>query len=172
MSQIIPLFKRIAQNNRENPGDGRLEKFFMFKFGNKTFVIPVVDITEVAIPGAIVSVLGEPYLVGVVNIRGTVVPVVNLRDRINLDKNYVIDENSRLLLLTIKAGVYVGFIADKIEYRFKEGIVEPLPSEDRLGKKSFRYAVIENQKYPVFFVDAWLEPKEFEAIVKIADEYK
>lgn len=172
MSQIIPLFKRIAQNNSENPGDGRLEKFFMFKFGNKTFVIPVVDITEVVIPGAIVSVPGEPYLVGVVNIRGTVVPVVNIRDRINLEKNYVIDENSRLLLLTIKHAVYVGFVADRIEYRFKEGIVEPLQDEGRPGEKYFRYAVIENQKYPVFFVDAWLESKEFEAIVNVAAEYK
>ena len=115
MSQILPLIRRLAQNAGDRSGDGRLEKFFIFRFGDKSYAIPAVDVTEVAMPGSLIEVPQKSDLIrGVVNIRGTVIPIINLRQRIGVAPDYQLGENSRLLLFTVRPNAFIGMIADDI----------------------------------------------------------
>ncbi len=173
MSQILPLIRRLAQNASERSGDGRLEKFFIFKFGNKPYAIPAVDVTEVTMPGSLIEISQKSEMImGVVNVRGTVIPVVNLRQRIGIDSVYQIAESSRLLIFTVRTSSFVGMIADDIEYRLREGIIEPiLPNIVDQHEKFFRTAVIDNQRFPVFMVDTWLEKPEFEILQNVVESF-
>ncbi len=173
MSQILPLIRRLAQNASERDGGGRLEKFFVFKLGARPYAIPAVDVTEVAMPASLIEVPQKSDVVmGIVNIRGTVIPVVNLRNRIGLDAVYQIEEASRLLIFTIKQNAFVGMMADDIEYRLREGIVEPiLPNIADPHEKFFRTAVIDNQRLPVFMIDTWLEKAEFETLRNVVESF-
>lgn len=173
MSQILPLIKRLAQNALENSGGGRLEKFFIFKFGQKSFAVPAVDVAEVAIPGSLIEIHQKSDLImGVVNIRGIVIPVVNLRQRLGVDAVCNNDENTRMLLFSLRAGSYVGMLTDDIEYRLREGIIEPHLSGDiDLNAKNFQIAVIENQRIPVFMIDAWLDKPEIEILQNVVESF-
>lgn len=170
MSQIIPLFKRIQSPEKDKSIGGRLEKFFEFSFGNKKFVIPAVDITEIIIPTALVDIKSEPFVEGLVNVRGTVIPVVNLRNRINLEQEYQITNQSRLIILTIKQKNHIAFMVDSIENRLKDGIAEDGIEKKLEDEKVFSYAVIEHQKFPILFIDTWLEADEFELLANISSE--
>ncbi|HNX75860.1 MAG TPA: chemotaxis protein CheW [Candidatus Rifleibacterium sp.] len=173
MSQILPLIRRLAQNAGERNGSGRLEKFFIFKLANKSYAIPAVDVTEVTMPGSMIEIpLKSDFITGVVNVRGTVIPVVNLRHRIGLEPAFQINDSSKLLIFTVKANAFVGMIADDIEYRLREGIIEPiLPNIADPGEKFFRTVVIENQRVPVFMIDTWLEKPEFAILQTVVESY-
>ncbi|MDD3145711.1 MAG: chemotaxis protein CheW [Candidatus Riflebacteria bacterium] len=173
MSQILPLIRRLAQNAADRSGDGRLEKFFIFRFAARSYAIPAVDVTEVTVPGSLIEIAqkSEP-VIGVVNVRGTVIPVVNLRGRIGIDTAYLVNENSRLLIFTVRPNSFVAMIADDIEYRLREGIIEPiLPNIADPQEKFFRTAVIDNQRFPVFMIDTWLEKPEFEILQNVVESY-
>lgn len=173
MSQILPLIRRIAEKTRPGSGEGRLEKFFLFKLAAKTFAVPAVDVTEVTMPGALIEIPQQSeLLMGVVNIRGTVVPVINLRGRIGLEKLYLVEEDSRLMIFTLKAGCYVAVVADSIEYRLKEGVLAPIPKEIEVdSEKSFHTALIDDSGYHVFMIDQWLERDEIELLQKVVEAF-
>lgn len=173
MSQILPLIKRLAQNVREQNGEGRLEKFFVFKFGQTSYAVPAVDVAEVAMPAALIEIPQKSDLImGVVNIRGIVIPVINLRKRMGIDPAFQTSENTRLLLFSVKAGAFVGLIADDIEYRLREGIIEPSAhGSEGTFDRTLRIAVIENQRVPVFMIDAWLEKPEFEILQNVVESF-
>ncbi len=173
MSQILPLIRRIAENSRARNGDGRMEKFFLFRFAAKSFVVPAVDVTEVVMPGALINVPQQSdLLMGVVNVRGTVVPVINVRDRIGLEREYQMTDDSRLMIFTIKAGVYMAVVADDIEYRLKEGVLAPMPPElAESGEKSFRSALVDDKQIHVFLVDQWLDADEIEVLQKVVESF-
>jgi purine-binding chemotaxis protein CheW len=170
MSQILPLIRRLAQNASERSGDGRLEKFFVFRLGSRSFAIPAVDITEVAMPGSLIDIPQKSeFVMGVVNIRGTVIPVVNLRRRAGVPPELQIDENSPLLVFTVTQNSFLGMIADDIEYRLREGIIEAVAglSEEPV----LRTAVIENQRLPVFMIDSLIEKPEFEILRNVVESF-
>ncbi len=173
MTQILPLLKRIAQNAREKSGDGRVEKFFIFKFGRKSYAVPAVDVAEVAMPGSLIDVSQKSaILMGVINIRGIVIPVINMRDRIGLERSYELTDDSRLLLFMLKAGTYVGMLADEVEYRLRDGVVEPFPADySGDGEKTFQTVIIENNRLPLFMVDVWLEKPEIEILQNVVESF-
>ncbi|MGM0599715.1 MAG: chemotaxis protein CheW [Candidatus Rifleibacteriota bacterium] len=173
MSHILPLIRRIAEKTKLNQGNGRVEKFFVFAFGAKEYAVPAVDITEILIPGSLISVMQESeFVMGVVNIRGTVVPVINLRERLGLPEDYLIEDDSRLLVFTLKPGSYVAVVADRIESRLRDGILQRLPEEAcQNEEKVFGSAFIDDKKYHVFFIDQWLEPEEIKILQNIAESY-
>ncbi|MBU1105838.1 MAG: chemotaxis protein CheW [Candidatus Riflebacteria bacterium] len=171
MSQILPLIKRIAQNVRDKSGDGRLGKFFIFKLSRKAFAIPAVDVAEVSMPVSLIDIpQRSDFIMGVVNIRGIVIPVINLRSRLGLDTDYQMEDSSRLLLFSLKTGTYVAMMTDDIEYRLREGVVEAVVA-DKLEDKSFPEVDIDNTKYPVLMVDMWLERNEIEILLNVVESF-
>jgi len=171
MSQILPLIKRIAQNVREKSGDGRLEKFFIFKMARKAFAIPAVDVEEVSMPVSLIDIpQRSDFIKGVVNIRGIVIPVINLRSRIGLEDDYQIEDSSRLLLFTFKSGAQVAMMADEIEYRLRDGVVEPVAPE-KAEDRSFCMAVIDHVRYPVLMIDMWIEKNELEILHTVVESF-
>lgn len=173
MSQILPLIKRIAQDAREKSGDGRVEKFFIFKFGPRSFAVPAVDVAEVSMPLSVIDIPQKSDLIaGVVNIRGNIIPIVNLRRRIGMEPLFNVDDDSRLLLFSLKTGTHVGMYADDIECRLRDGIVESFP-ENYSGdyEKTFRTVIVGHEKFPLFMIDIWLEKSEIEIILNVIESF-
>ncbi|MCH5339393.1 MAG: purine-binding chemotaxis protein CheW [Acetatifactor sp.] len=54
-----------------------------------------------------------PYLKGVINLRGVVIPVMSIRLRMNLD-NDEITKNTRIIVLKLAEEGNVGFIVDEV----------------------------------------------------------
>lgn len=99
-----------------------------FKLGDEEYAIDILKVQEV---NRMVDITAVPnsidYLEGVINLRGRVIPVINLRKKFGLSlKN--LDTQSRIMVVDV--GTTVGLIVDSVSevLRISPDTVEPPPS--------------------------------------------
>lgn len=86
-------------------------KVIIFQLGDKEYAIPVSQVQGIEKTMHITRVPKTPkYVKGVINLRGVVTPIIDLRDRFNV-KSSVEDENTRIIIITVDE-MEVGFIVD------------------------------------------------------------
>jgi purine-binding chemotaxis protein CheW len=90
------------------------EQFIIFRLGNQDYGIPIAAVSEIARPPEHVTRLPKApaFIDGVMNLRGGVVPIVDLRRRFDL----IAMEHAgaqRILILNI-GGVFAGFLVDSV----------------------------------------------------------
>lgn len=98
------------------------------KLGDEEYAIDVLKINTIirSIEITIVPRM-ESYILGVMNLRGKVVPVIDLRIRFNLAKNDF-DKATRIIVVNIN-NENIGFVVDEVTevMRIKRSMVEPTP---------------------------------------------
>jgi purine-binding chemotaxis protein CheW len=92
-------------------------QYITFKLGDESFAINVSQVREVLDLSQITKVPTSPvYMRGVVNVRGSAIPVVDLRLKFGLPKS-LDTVNTRILVLELDLGgeaVVLGGIADSV----------------------------------------------------------
>ena len=75
-------------------------KYLILKLGDQSFAINVSSVSEVLDSSQEITVIpsGPKYLLGVINIRGIAIPVIDLRIRFGLDEN-IFDHETRIIIL-------------------------------------------------------------------------
>lgn len=86
-------------------------KVIVFQLKDEEYAIEVDYVTSIEKMQKITRIPGVPsYIKGVMNLRGVIIPVVDLRSRFQLEEiDY--EENTRILVLN-KGGDEIGFIVD------------------------------------------------------------
>ncbi|MEC8523801.1 MAG: chemotaxis protein CheW [Thalassolituus sp.] len=101
----------------------------VFKLDDEEFAVPITSIQEIVrIPDELIRVPKAPaFLEGVINLRGIVLPVVDLRTRLEIEAAER-SERQRIVVFLIH-GVRTGFIVDQVTevLRLPDGCVEPSP---------------------------------------------
>lgn len=99
-----------------------------FTLANEEYAVDILNVQEINRTIEITKVPNAPdYVEGVVNLRGRVIPVINLRKKFGLPgKNS--DETTRIIIMDIQ-GVTNGLIVDSVSevLRIPSDIVEPSP---------------------------------------------
>jgi purine-binding chemotaxis protein CheW len=86
-------------------------KVIIFQLGDKEYAIPVSQVQGIEKTMHITRVPKTPrYVKGVINLRGVVTPIIDLRDRFNVN-SLVNDEDTRIIIITLD-DMEVGFIVD------------------------------------------------------------
>ncbi len=90
-----------------------LSRWVTFQLDDETYGIDVMQIREVLRSAVISPVPGAPaFVLGIINLRGNVVAIIDTRSRFNLPPREM-DDSSRILIL--EAGDYVvGFLVDSV----------------------------------------------------------
>jgi len=173
LSSSIPVIRKIARRVNEKKHKGRFAKFFLFIIGGKTFSIAVEDVAEVSRVPQIMSIPESSSLIcGVINIRGSIVPIIDIKKKTNLPSLKTNSADYQLLLLWLSETEYVGIIVDSIEYRLKDGILEDTRAEVKeLNKNSVEYAIINEKKYPVFNINNWLNKTDMSQLKKVVETF-
>ncbi len=133
-----------------------------FKVSNEEYAVKISDLQEVLRPQRITYVPRAPeYLLGITSVRGKILPVVDMRKRLNLvDKS--VGKEKIIILSGEKApiGIKVGSVLDV--YRFPENELLPPPSTLNDEEKSFIDGVvkIKNKFISVLKVDEILKTEE------------
>ena len=84
-----------------------------FVVGEEEFAVPILAIQEIIKPIEWTRVPFVPdYVLGVFNLRGNVLPLIDLRKKFNAPANDI-DENTRFIVMKIK-GEDVAFVIDKL----------------------------------------------------------
>ena len=102
------------------------EKQVLFELGGETYSLNVTQVQSIIPMQEITTVPGAPSFVeGVVNLRGAVIPVVDLRSRFNL----VLPANGRkpVIIITELGDLQVGLIVDRVTNvtKIAEETIEP-----------------------------------------------
>ena len=94
------------------------EQFICFKLLEEEFGINILNIQEILKPFNHTRVPDVPsFIKGVINMRGIVIPLIDLRLKFNLqEKKY--DNNSRFIILNINDKI-AGFIVDELTSSLK-----------------------------------------------------
>jgi purine-binding chemotaxis protein CheW len=106
----------------------RLETWVTFRLAGERYALPVPTVQEVLRVGMVTRVPHAPYPVrGIINLRGRVVPLVDVRRRIGLPPGEP-DARSRVLIADARGRV-VGLLVDEVDQvvRLDRNAVEPPP---------------------------------------------
>jgi len=99
-----------------------------FKLGDEEYAIDVLKIQEIIRLMEITSVPRmDSYILGVINLRGKVIPVVDLRVRFELDRSDF-DKKTRIIVVKFEKE-NIGFVVDEVTevIRIDKSIIEPTP---------------------------------------------
>lgn len=109
--------------------DGELLQLVSFKVGTEEFAIPILSVQEINRMMQITRVpKSPPFIEGVINLRGKIIPVMDLRQRFRMPTK----ENtsaSRIIVVEVGRRV-IGFTVDQVNevLRISSNIVEPAPA--------------------------------------------
>lgn len=113
----------------DDDGRGDEELFVVFRLDEEEYAVDVDAVQEIIrVPEALIRVPKTfEFVEGLVNLRGTVLPVVDLRTRLGLPRAAG-DERQRIIVL-ILGGIRTGFIVDSVAEvaRVGRNVLEPAP---------------------------------------------
>src|SRR6185369_11811590 len=106
------------------------EQFIIFRLGNQDYGIPIAAVSEIARPPEHITRLPKSpaFIDGVMNLRGSVVPIVDLRRRFDL--NGTEQSGSRRILMLAIGGVIAGFLVDSVSRIMKVPIDAICPAPE------------------------------------------
>lgn len=126
-----------------------VEKCFTFKIGSMSFVAFATDVLEVMmVPELIRPSENNAGLIGVANIRGNIVPVIDIRSRLRLGAAVENSPLSRLVVFQSR-NEPVGIIVEAVEHKLREVPKSVLNQTDNEGLlelegERFKHFVIED----------------------------
>ncbi|RIZ66202.1 MAG: purine-binding chemotaxis protein CheW [Methylococcales bacterium] len=132
------------------------EQMVVFHLDKEEFGVPIYSVQEIVrVPDELIHVPKAPLFVeGVINLRGTVLPVIDLRTRLGLAKLERTDRQ-RIMVFLI-AEVRTGFIVDHVAevLRISKSVIEPSPQlSGEQGRLFSRMANMEKQKRMVQLIE-------------------
>jgi purine-binding chemotaxis protein CheW len=145
------------------------EQFVVFRLMNEEYGVPIDSVQEIVrVPEALTKVpKTPPFIEGVINLRGSVLPVVDQRRRFGLagiERN----DRQRIMVFTI-SGVQTGFIVDSVSevMRIGPSFINGAPKLSAEQQKLIRrVANLEKQKRMILLLDVnqLLNVKELDAL--------
>ncbi len=131
-----------------------------FKLGDEEFGVNIQKVKEINRMIQITKVPNAPSFVkGVVNLRGSIMPIIDLRKKLNMPQKED-DNNTRIIILDLENKT-IGFIVDEVSevLRISNSILEPPP--DMVGGVDTDYitavAKLENRLLILLDIEKVLE---------------
>ena len=131
MSNQLEKVLQKQQQQKKAPEEGEIENVVQlvgFMVGEEEFAVPILGIQEIIKPIEYTRVpKTPPYVLGVFNLRGSVLPLIDLRMKFGLSKS---KENEDTRYMVIKHNDEVaGFVIDRLTQatRIKESAIDPAP---------------------------------------------
>jgi len=90
-----------------------MNEFLSFQLGKEQFALEILKVQEIRGYGEITKIANTPdYIKGVTNLRGKIVPIIDLRIRLNF-KVVEYDELTVVIILNLK-GQNIGIVVDSV----------------------------------------------------------
>ena len=99
-----------------------------FRLANEEYGIEISKVREIILPGQITRIPETPhYVKGLINLRSTVIPVIDLRVRFGMPEAEASD--GRRIMVVNVGGKTVGIVVDEVSevLRISEGQIAPPP---------------------------------------------
>ncbi len=142
-----------------------------FRLAQEEYGIEITKVQEIILMGEITRVPQTPeYIKGLINLRSTVIPIVDLRLRFGLSREEATDE-TRIMVVNV-AGKTIGIIVDAVSEVLRisqEQIAPPPPTVAGLGREYLTGLVkLENRLLILLDIDKILGQEESAALEAMA----
>ena len=125
------------KNSTAQSSDDPMLQWVTFRLDNETYGINVMQVQEVLRYSEIAPVPGAPsYVLGIINLRGNVVTVIDTRQRFGLDSAEITD-NTRIVIIEADkqvVGILVDSVAEVVYLRQSEIATAPNVGNDESAK--------------------------------------
>ncbi len=139
MENMSELKRQVDEDNA-GERDTQKGKYMTFKSGNEYFGLEIQYVNEIIQLQAITAIPEtEDYIKGLINLRGKVIPVVDVRLRFKQEP-FEYNDRTCIIVINIKS-MMVGLIVEKIAevVEIKEDNILPPPSVGRTDKVQNKY---------------------------------
>ena len=139
MENMSELKRQVDEENASER-DKKKGKYMTFKSGNEYFGLEIQYVNEIIQLQAITAIPEtEDYIKGLINLRGKVIPVVDVRLRFKQEP-FEYNDRTCIIVINIKS-MMVGLIVEKIAevVEIKEDNILPPPSVGRTDKVQNKY---------------------------------
>lgn len=152
--------QHVQHDFEDETGDGAgnddEEQLVVFRLGQEEFGVPIDSVQEIVrVPEQLTHVPKAPAFVeGVINLRGSVLPVIDLRRRLGLP-DVARSDRQRIMVFLIER-VCTGFIVDSVAevLKVERRAIEPAPRlSNEQSRLLARMANLEKQKRMVQLID-------------------
>ncbi|HTY60160.1 MAG TPA: chemotaxis protein CheW [Bacteroidota bacterium] len=115
----------------KNATQGKSEELLQlvsFNIGGEEFGVDILKVQEINRMLEVTRVPNAPeYVDGVINLRGKVIPIIDLRRRFDMERKEH-DKNTRIVVVELQ-GKVVGFVVDAVSevLRIPKSVTEPPP---------------------------------------------
>jgi len=92
-------------------------EYVVFKLDEENYTIPLEKIKEILVYSQVIITelfAEEPWIKGMINLRGEVIPIVDLRVRFDI-QNIHLGENTVIIVIKTEENKLIGIIVDNIE---------------------------------------------------------
>ncbi|HTY38685.1 MAG TPA: chemotaxis protein CheW [Bacteroidota bacterium] len=123
MSQVT------AKELTSQASSDELLQLVSFNIGDEEFGVDILKVQEINRMLDVTKVPNAPeYVDGVINLRGRVIPIIDLRRRFNMERKER-DKNTRIIVVELQ-GKTVGFLVDGVRevLRIPKSVTEPPPA--------------------------------------------
>lgn len=151
----------------------KITSYLLFKLGKETFTFNVRHVINILEMQEITSVPKTPEEVkGVINLRGDILPVIDLRLKMHMSP-FEATPNSCILILEVpynEDSLYLGALVDAVTgvYEFQDDQIMEPPTTDIIGEKFIKGIIQqENQLVLVPDIEALFTLSEIETIENI-----
>jgi purine-binding chemotaxis protein CheW len=120
------------ENRAMETGGSELIQLVSFDLGTEEFGVDILKVQEINRMVSITRIPQAPYYIeGVINLRGKVIPVMDLRTKFGLESK-ARDKNSRIVVCDVDGSI-VGMVVDGVSevLRVSGSTVEPAPEITR-----------------------------------------
>ena len=151
-----------VQETRRGEGTGTMQ-LVSFRLAQEEYAIEITKVQEIILMGEITRVPQTPdYIKGLINLRSTVIPIVDLRLRFGLPQERTGDE-TRIMVVNV-AGRTIGIIVDAVSEVLRisrDQIAPPPPTVAGLGQEYLTGLVkLENRLLILLNVDRILDRQQ------------
>ena len=165
MSQI-----ELDELNEELDEDALKDRFLTFHLGKESYGIEIRHVTEIIVMQEITKVPNLPeFIIGVVNLRGNVISVMDMRMRFHLEtKEY--DDRTCIVVVNIK-DLAIGLLVDAVNevLNIPEEQVDPPPKTHSGIKSSYVMGMgkVDDQVKILLDIEKILQEEELEQIEQV-----
>jgi len=91
-----------------------LVEFLSFRLGTEVYAVPLIRIQQIIKPRPVTLVPGAPeYIIGIISLRGTVIPIFDLRKRLGLPITEP-TRSSRIIIIKLEDETVSGVLVDQV----------------------------------------------------------
>lgn len=116
---------------------GTREEFLTFRLGQEEYAIDILQVREIRAQEPVTRIAdAAEFVMGVINLRGTIVPILDLRIKFNLPRSN--DASTVVIILSIDerlTGVVVDAVSDVVSLLAEQ--IRPTPSLDGSNGSAF-----------------------------------